>query len=82
MLVLLHALIPCLAALPSSPVLLQYVYTALVSLLFGTIIPTSFNFLMEMFYSLVSLFFLLYSCLQIQYVSPTHFAGCGHVKRR
>ena len=41
MLLLLHALIPCFAAyiLPSSPVY----YTALVSLLFGTVIPTSFN---------------------------------------
>ena len=70
MLLLLHALIPCLAAyiLPSSPVLLHIycphplscciytalipsccIYTALVSLLFGTVIPTSFNILMEMF---------------------------------
>ena len=69
MLLLLHALIPCLGAyniLPSSSVLLHinivsvaaYIYTTLVSLLFGTIIPTSFNILMEMFfYSLVSLFF-------------------------
>ena len=40
MLLLLHALIPCVAA---------YNYTALVSLLFGTVIPTSFNILMEMF---------------------------------
>ena len=31
------------------PVLL-HIYTALVSLLFGTIIPTSFNILMEMFF--------------------------------
>ena len=40
MLLLLHALIPCLAAyiLPSSPI-----YTALVFLLFSTVIPTSFN---------------------------------------
>ena len=58
MLLLLHALIPCLAAyiLPSSSVLLHIsttlipcIYTALVSLLFGTVIPTSFNILMEMF---------------------------------
>ena len=34
------ALIPCLAA---------YILHALVSLLFGTVIPTSFNILMEMF---------------------------------
>ena len=34
------ALISCVAA---------YIYTALVSLLFGTVIPTSFNILMEMF---------------------------------
>ena len=33
---------------PSFPVLL-HIYTALVSLLFGTVIPTSFNILMEMF---------------------------------
>ena len=33
-------LIPCIAA---------YIYTTLVSLLFGTVIPTSFNILMEMF---------------------------------
>ena len=64
MLLLLHALIPCLGAyniLPSSSVLLHinivshslccciYIYTTLVSLLFGTVIPTSFNILMEMF---------------------------------
>ena len=62
MLLLLHALIPCLAAyiLPSSPVLLHinilpsspvllHIYTALASLLFGTVIPTSLNILMEMF---------------------------------
>ena len=46
MLLLLYALIPCLAAyiLPS----------ALVSLLFSTVIPTSFNILVEMF---------LFSCI-------------------
>ena len=63
MLLLLHALIPCLGAyniLPSSSVLLHinivpsfpvllHIYTALVSLLFGTVIPTSFKILMEMF---------------------------------
>ena len=52
MLLLLHAPIPCLAAyiLPSSPVLLHIdLYTALVSLLFGTVIPTSFNILVKMF---------------------------------
>ena len=57
MLLLLHALIPCLGAynvLPSSSVLLHinivpsfpvllHIYTTLVSLLFGTVIPTSFN---------------------------------------
>ena len=51
MLLLLHALIPCLGAyniVPSFPVLL-HIYTTLVSLLFGTVIPTSFNILMEMF---------------------------------
>ena len=46
MLLLLHALIPCFAA---------YIRTALVSLLFSTVIPTSFNTLMEMFYSAFSL---------------------------
>ena len=68
MLLLLHALISCLAAyiLPSSPVLLHIycphplscciyvycphplsccIYTALVSLRFATVIPTSFNLL-------------------------------------
>ena len=44
--------------MPSSPVLLHIycphplsccIYTALVSLLFGTVVPTSFNILMEMF---------------------------------
>ena len=69
MLLLLHALIHCLAAycphplscciLPSSPVLLHTALipclaaynrtTALVSLLFGTVIPTSSNILVEMF---------------------------------
>ena len=65
MLLLLHALIPCLGAyniLPSSSVLLHinivpsfpvllHIDTTLVSLLFGTVIPTytSFNILMEMF---------------------------------
>ena len=61
MLLLLHALIPCLGAyniLPSSSVLLHINIVShslccciyiLVSLLFGTIIPTSFNILMEMF---------------------------------
>ena len=82
MLLLLHALIPCLAAyiLPSSPVL----YTALVSLLFGTVIPTSFNILMEMFYSLLSLVF--HCILACKYnalcvcVNPTPFCcswSCG-----
>ena len=33
---------------PSSPVL-QHIYTALVSLIFGTVIPTSFSILIEMF---------------------------------
>ena len=50
--------------MPSSPVLLHIylvwgyaccmcccIYTALVSLLFGTVIPTSFNSLMEVFYT-------------------------------
>ena len=49
MLVLLHTLIPCLAAyiLSSSPVLLYIYYTCFST--FGTVIPTSFNILMEMF---------------------------------
>ena len=56
------------------------IYTALVSLLFGTVIPTSFNILMEMFY------FPLHMVLACKYnalcvcVSPTHFATRGHVK--
>ena len=48
MLLLLHTLIPCLAAYTTSPCLAAY-YTALVSPLFVTVIPTSFNTLMEMF---------------------------------
>ena len=39
MVLLLYAIIPCLAA-----------YTVLVSLIFGTTIPTSFNILMKCFY--------------------------------
>ena len=38
----MHALIHCLAA---------YIYTVLVSLLFGTVISTSFNISKEIFYS-------------------------------
>ena len=50
MLLLLHALIPCLGAYIYCPHSLSCcIYTALVSLLFGTVIPTSFNILMEMF---------------------------------
>ena len=50
MLLLLHALIPCLAADIYCPHPLSCcIYTALVSLLFGTVIPTSLNILMEMF---------------------------------
>ena len=64
MLLLLHALIPCLAyILPSSPVLL-HMYTVVVSLLFGTVIPT-FYILMEMFlvllYHIEQLFILVFS---------------------
>ena len=51
-----HPLLLHINILPSSPVLL-HIYTVLVSLLFGTVIPTSFNILVEMFYSLVSLVF-------------------------
>ena len=57
MLLLLHALIPCLAA---------YTYTALVSLHFGTVIPTSFNILMEMLSYTCFTDISLYTCLQIQ----------------
>ena len=49
MLLLLHALIPCLAAYMLPHPLSGCIHTALVSLLFGTVIPTSFNILMEMF---------------------------------
>ena len=78
MLLLLHALIPCLGAcniLPSSSVLLHinivpsfpvllHIYTALVSLLFATVIPTSFNILMlKGFYSC----FLLYRNSRMPY---------------
>ena len=46
-------LIPCFASyiLPSSPVLL-HIYTASVSLLFGTVIPTSFKILRNVLLSL------------------------------
>ena len=74
MLLLLHALIPCLGTyniLPSSSVLLHinivpsfpvllHIYTTLVSLLFGTVIPTSFNILVEMFLLPCFTGFLLY----------------------
>ena len=40
------------------------IYTALVSLLFGTVIPTSFNILMEMF-------------LHLLYISYTLYVGIG-----
>ena len=69
---------PCLAAyiLPSSPVLLHIIilpsspvllYTSLVSLLFGTVIPTSFNILSEMFLLLLlyNLCFMSLTCGQI-----------------
>ena len=76
------ALIPCLAAyiLPSFPVLL-HIYTALVSLFFGTVIPTSF--LLEMFILLFAVYTdyslgntMLYAFVQ----APPHFAVRGHVK--
>ena len=83
MLLLLHALIPCLGAyniLPLSSVLLHikyslsfpvllhiYIYTTLVSLLFGTIIPTSFNILMEMFLLPCFTVFLLYRNSRMPY---------------
>ena len=64
MLLLLHALIACVAAYILSFGYVTHViivvclhpprcciYTALVSLLFGTVIPTSFNTLMEMFFT-------------------------------
>ena len=82
MLLLLHALIPCLAAyiLPSSPVLC--IYTALVSLLFGTLIPTSFNILMKMFLlpcftGFCCILACKYNALCV-YASPTHFAARGY----
>ena len=82
MLLLLHALIPCLGAyniLPSSSVLLHinivshslccsiYIYTTLVSLLFGTVIPTSFNILIEMFLLHCFTVFLLYRNSRMPY---------------
>ena len=76
----------CYCCMPSSPVLLHIycphplsccIYTALVFLLFGTIIPTSFNILMLYWfffvYSLANT--MLFAC-----VSPTHFTACGHMK--
>ena len=94
MLLLLHALIPCLAAyiLPSSPVLLHIycphplsccTYTALVSLLFGTVIPTSFNILMEMFLLPCFTGFSLHTACKYNALAsvraPPHFAARGHV---
>ena len=81
MLLLLHALIPCLGAyniLPSSSVLLHinivpsfpvllHIYTTLVSLLFGTVIPTSFNILMEMLLLPCFTVFLLYRNSRMPY---------------
>ena len=57
MLLLLHALIPCVAAYRVTHVIVVAclhplcccLSTALVSLPFGSIIPTSFNILMNMF---------------------------------
>ena len=83
---LLHALIPCLAAyiLPSSPVLLHIycphplsccIYTALVSLLFCTVIPTSFNILMDMFFSLVYI-------ESLPTLSDMHTCTCTGVKTK
>ena len=46
MLLLLRALIPCVAA---------YILPYIVSLIFGTVIPTSFNILMEMFLHLYTI---------------------------
>ena len=69
MLVLLHALIPCLAA-----------YIALVSLLFGTVIPTSFNILMFLLPGFCCILAYKYNALYVC-ASPTHFAARGHVKR-
>ena len=51
MLLLLDALIPCIAA---------YNYTALVSLIFGTVIPTSFNILREMFLHFIYIYIVWY----------------------
>ena len=72
-LLLLHALNPCIVA-----------YTAIVSLLFGTVIPTSFNIFMEMCYILVSLIFrciLACKCNTLGVsASPIPFAARGHTK--
>ena len=81
MLLLLHALIPCLGAyniLPSSSVLLHinivshslycciYIHYACFST-FGTVIPTSFNILMEMFLLPCFTVFLLYRNSRMPY---------------
>ena len=57
MLLLLHALIPCVAAYQVTHIIIVEcphplsccIYAALVSLLYGTVIPTSFNILMEIY---------------------------------
>ena len=66
-LVLLHALIPCLTVYHP---LSCCIYTALVSLLFGAIIPASFNILMEMFLLICFTVFSLYTVLY-----EPHFAA-------
>ena len=55
-----HPVLLHINILPSSPVLLHIAISVLVSLLFGTVIPTSFNILMEIF-----LLPLIYSCMEV-----------------
>ena len=85
MLLLLHALIPCLAAyiLPSSPVWLHIycphplsccIYTALVSLLLGTVIPTSFNILMAIY---LLPYYLRLEVVRESYECLAQLIGCG-----
>ena len=66
MLLLLHALIPHINIVPSFPVFL-HIYTTLVSLLFGTVIPISFNILMKMFLIPCFTVFLLYRNSRMPY---------------
>ena len=80
MLLLLHALTPCLLHIYCPHPLSCCIYTALVSLPFGTVISTSFNILMERFLLPCFTGLLLYACSFAFVRAPPHFATHGHVK--